>query len=217
MPGDSRDAFQHQPYPLIAGMETPDAKDALRRAVRERRSARTARQRAQAAAALADVLETVPAVRDAQCVAAYASRATEPGTEVLLERLAAQGKRVLLPVLGTGLARDWAEYTSTEDLRERAPGRPPEPSGPALGADAVAMADVVVAPALAVDTHGRRLGQGGGWYDRVLPLVREGVTVVALVYPDEVYDGDSRPVPTEPHDRRVAVVATPDGWRELGG
>jgi len=216
MPGDSRDAIQHQPYPVIAGMEAHDAKDALRRAVRERRSARTARQRAHAATALADVLDTIPAVREARCVAAYASRTTEPSTDALLERLAAEGKRVLLPVLGSGLARDWAEFTSTDDLQERAPGRPPEPGGPALGADAVAMADVVIAPAVAVDTRGRRLGQGGGWYDRMLPLAREGVTVIALVYADEVYDGDMRPLPTEPHDRTVAVVATPEGWRELG-
>ena len=216
MPGDSRDAILHQPYPVTAGMDAYDAKGALRRAIHERRSARTSRQRTQAATAFADVLDTIAAVRSARCVAAYASRATEPCTSVLLERLAAEGKQVLLPVLGSGLARDWAEFTSLDDLRERAPGRPPEPSGPALGTDAVAMADVVVAPALAVDTHGRRLGQGGGWYDRVLPLVREGVTVVALVYADEVYDGDARPLPTEPHDRPVAVVATPEGWRELG-
>ncbi len=201
---------------MVAGMEPSDAKGALRRAIRERRSARTARQRAQAATAFADVLETLPAVRDAKCVAAYAARPSEPGTEVLLERLAAQGKRVLLPVLGTGLARDWAEYVPGEELRERAPGRPPEPGGPALGAEAVAEADVVIAPALAVDTAGRRLGQGGGWYDRVLTLAREDVPVVALVFPEEIYDGEARPLPVEAHDRMIPLVATPQGWRELG-
>ncbi|WP_425956065.1 5-formyltetrahydrofolate cyclo-ligase [Xylanimonas sp. McL0601] len=217
MRGDSRGAFQHQPYPLIPGMEPADAKEELRRAIRAHRAARTPRQRADAAHAFADVLETIPAVREAACVATYAARSNEPGTHVLLERLALRGARVLLPVLGSGLARDWAEYAGVDDLRERAPGRPPEPSGPPLGASAIEKADVVVVPALAVDTHGRRLGQGGGWYDRVLHLVRDGVTVVAMVFPEEVYDGGERPLPMEPHDLRVHVVATTQGWQLLDG
>ncbi|RZS61977.1 5-formyltetrahydrofolate cyclo-ligase [Xylanimonas ulmi] len=216
MRGDSKDAIRPQPYPLSTGMEAADAKDELRRAIRKQRAARSARQRADAAVAFADVLEASREVREARCVAAYAARSTEPSTDVLLARLAARGVRVLLPVLGAGLARDWAEYQSADDLRERAPGRPPEPSGPTLGASAIADADVVVAPALAVDTSGRRLGQGGGWYDRVLQFVPDGVTVVAMVFDDEVYDAQTRPLPIEDHDQRVHAVATPQGWRALG-
>ncbi|QAY69109.1 5-formyltetrahydrofolate cyclo-ligase [Xylanimonas protaetiae] len=214
MSGDSSGAFQ--PYPGGGLGDPADAKEELRKAIRAHRATRTPRQRLDAAVAFADVLETVPAVRDAAYVAAYAARSSEPGTHVLLERLAARGARVLLPVLGTGLARDWAYYEAGEQLRERAPGRPPEPGGPTLGAAAVARADVVVVPALAVDTTGRRLGQGGGWYDRVLGLVPDGVTVVAMVFPDEVYDGAVRPLPTEPHDLPVHAVATTEGWRRLG-
>jgi 5-formyltetrahydrofolate cyclo-ligase len=216
MRGDSNGTSARQPYPLISGMEATDAKEELRRAIRAQRTARPPRLRAEAAAAFADVLESLPAVRDAACIATYASRAAEPSTGVLLEHLGARGARVLLPVLGSGLARDWAEYTTADDLRERAPGRPPEPGGPTLGSHAVKDADVVIAPALAVDTSGVRLGQGGGWYDRVLHLVRDGVTVVAMVFPEEVYDAAVRPLPAEAHDRRVQAVATPQGWRPLG-
>ncbi|WP_448631407.1 5-formyltetrahydrofolate cyclo-ligase [Cellulomonas soli] len=70
-------------------------------------------------------------------------------------------------------------------------------------------------PALAVDTAGTRLGQGGGWYDRALAHARPGVRTVALVYPEELYEAGVRPLPREPHDRRVDAVATPDGWRCL--
>ena len=96
-------------------------------------------------------------------------------------------------MLGSGLQRDWAEYAGVDDLRERAPGRPPEPGGPTLGAAALAEADVVIAPALAVDTTGARLGQGGGWYDRALEHIRPGVPVIALVFPEELYDADTPP------------------------
>ncbi len=80
---------------------------------------------------------------------------------------------------------------------------------------AIAEADVVVAPALAVDTRGARLGQGGGWYDRSLKQARQGVTVVAMVFPEEIYDADERPLPVEDHDMPVHVAVTPERWQGL--
>ena len=205
-----------QPYPRVSeGDEVEDVKERLRMAIREARRARSVRLREAAAHALADVVLTIPAVVDAGCVSVYASRVTEPGTGPLLEALAGRGVRVLMPVLGSGLQRDWAEYAGADDLRERAPGRPPEPGGETLGAAALADADVVIAPALAIDTTGARLGQGGGWYDRALVHLRPGVPVVALVFPEELYDADSRPLPRERHDRLVDAVATPLEWHRL--
>ncbi|MFJ4106846.1 5-formyltetrahydrofolate cyclo-ligase [Oerskovia enterophila] len=204
-----------QPYPLHGSIEPEDAKEILRKAIRTARSTRSERRRDEAALLIADVIETIPEVLSARCVATYAARPTEPGTTAMLDRLAARGVRVLLPVLGAGLQRDWAEYAGSHDLRERAPGRPPEPSGPALGAAALVDADVVIAPALAVDTRGVRLGQGGGWYDRALEHMRPGTKVIAVVFPDEVYDADERPLPLEKHDRTIDGVATPQGWRWL--
>jgi 5-formyltetrahydrofolate cyclo-ligase len=106
-------------------------------------------------------------------------------------------------------------YDGPADLQVRAPGRPPEPGTHALGTGAIAQADVVIAPALAVDSRGVRLGQGGGWYDRALEHVRPGTKVVAVVFPEEVYDASDRPLPVEPHDKPVHAVATPHGWRWL--
>lgn len=204
-----------QPRPPLDGLEAEDAKDALRRAVRAARSARSERLRQEAAVAFADAVERVPGVASARCVALYASRPHEPGTGELLDRLEARGVRVLLPVLGTGLQRNWAQYAGDADLRVRAPGRPPEPGTGELPFEAVGDADAVVVPALAVDTTGMRLGQGGGWYDRVLTLVRPGAPVVAMVFPEEVYDAREYPLPALPHDLPVTAVATTNGWWEL--
>lgn len=207
-----------QPYPRVSeGDEVEDVKERLRVAIREARKTRSVRLRDEAARALADVVLTIPAVAEATCVSVYASRVTEPGTGPLLEALAARGVRVLMPVLGSGLQRDWAEYAGPDDLRERAPGRPPEPGGDTLGAAALGDAEVVIAPALAVDTTGARLGQGGGWYDRALEHIRPGVPVVALVFPEELYDAASRPLPRERHDRLVDAVATPLEWHRITG
>ncbi len=191
--------------------ELEDLKDRSRRRIRGARQQRSARSREADAHALAEVVTAIPQVAAARCVTLYAARPGEPGTGPLLEALAARGTRVLLPVLGTGLARDWAAYAGPDDLRERAPGRPPEPSGPPLGGDAIAEADVLLVPALAVDTDGTRLGQGGGWYDRALRAAPPGIPVIALTYAEEVHDALTEPLPRAPHDRQVDAVATPAG------
>ena len=191
--------------------EIEELKDLWRRRIRKARQQRSARSREADARALADVTLKIPQVAAARCVSAYAARPGEPITGPLLEALSAHGIRVLLPVLGHSLQRDWAEYAGPDDLQERAPGRPPEPGGPTLGAAAIAEADVVLIPALAVDTAGTRLGQGGGWYDRALRDARPGTPVLALTYAEEVHDAAVEPLPRAPHARAVDGVATPAG------
>ena len=112
-----------QPYPLHGSIEAEDAKEILRKAIRTHRQARSERLRKEADAAIADVVETIPEVAAATCVATYAARPGEPGTSAMLERLAARGVRLLLPVLGAGLQRDWAVYDGPADLPLSAPAR----------------------------------------------------------------------------------------------
>ncbi|MCL2423688.1 MAG: 5-formyltetrahydrofolate cyclo-ligase, partial [Micrococcales bacterium] len=110
-------------------------------------------------------------------------------------------------------ARQWAVYEPGSELLVRAPGRPPEPAGPPLPAEAITEADMILVPALAIDTTGRRIGQGAGWYDRVLGLMRPGAMSVGIVFEPELYDAAVRPLPQEPHDLRVQAVATPQRWQ----
>lgn len=140
--------------------------------------------------------------RDVTC---YSSIAGEPGTGPLIARLLAAGHRVWLPrIVGPLLA--WVRVDA-DSAFEIGPMGIRQPVG--QGVEALAFADVVLLPALAVDRFGRRLGQGGGFYDRALagaaPLADGGPLLVALVYDDEVLDE----VPTEGHDRPVDAVVTP--------
>jgi len=198
-----------------APIEPDDAKIELRASIRRQRQQRAERRLAEHAEALRDkVLEFEP-IHAAGCVSVYASRPHEPGTLPLIEALHERGVRVLIPLLGDGLQRGWGVYGGAADLIERAPGRPPEPSTEFLAADALNQADVVIVPALAVDTSGTRLGQGGGWYDRALVDVREGVPIIALTFAGEVRDGDAEPLPREDHDVRIHGVITPEGFTAL--
>lgn len=199
----------------LRALEPDEAKTQLRATIRKDRQQRSERRLHEAALALRDHVLSLPSIQDARCVSVYASRPHEPGTGPLIEALHQRGVRVLIPLLGDGLQRGWGEYRGYEDLVERAPGRPPEPSGEFLGSAALVDADVVVVPALAVDTAGTRLGQGGGWYDRALVDAREGAPVIALTFTSEVRDAEKDPLPRERHDIGVDMVITPEGASPL--
>ncbi|MFB7172562.1 5-formyltetrahydrofolate cyclo-ligase, partial [Streptomyces sp. NPDC056254] len=129
------------------------AKSELRRELLAARRSLSPDARAAAAAALAVTALELPELAGAQTVAAYVSVGGEPGTRELLDALRAAGKRVLLPLLLPDNDLDWAAYEGPGSLSEAAhPGkiRLLEPSGPALGPDAVTGADAVLLPGLAV-------------------------------------------------------------------
>ena len=135
----------------------------------------------------------------------------EPGTIELATALWTLGHQILAPVLsptpsGPRHDPDWAWFTGPADLRPGLCGIP-EPTGPALGAEAIVQADLVLASALGATRDGRRLGVGGGWFDRALPLRRPGTPVWVLLDDDEVLDD----LPSEPHDEAVDALVLPSG------
>ncbi|MGM0385371.1 MAG: 5-formyltetrahydrofolate cyclo-ligase [Actinomycetota bacterium] len=191
--------------PQTVGYEIEDAKHELRQVIRKHRHRRNHTELEALGEAFAE--NALQAIGDARSVALYVSTGWEPPTLPLLERLRARDVGVLLPVLGPKLSRTWAFYKSREDLQPRAPGRPPEPSGPVLDAEAVRSVEVVIAPGLAIDGYGNRLGQGGGWYDRVLKLVDPDTPTFAMVFDDELIS--SQCLPVDEFDVRVHAVITP--------
>jgi 5-formyltetrahydrofolate cyclo-ligase len=186
-------------------------KTALRDQLVTARNRRSLLEVSQSAHAIAEHLLATTEVRRAATVAAYVSVGTEPGTGPLLERLLAMGRRVVVPVLLPDYDLDWAVYDGPESL-VRARAGLLQPTGPRLGLEAVATADVVLTPGLAVDRTGLRMGRGGGCYDRVLGRVPVGTFTCTLLYAGELLDD----VPAAPHDRRVTAVVTPEGVTRLG-
>ncbi|HEY6796840.1 MAG TPA: 5-formyltetrahydrofolate cyclo-ligase [Kineosporiaceae bacterium] len=195
-----------------AGREA--TKRAMRERIRAERRLRTPEERERDAETLTEVLLELPEVAASGCVAAYASTRDEPDTQHLRATLRRLGVRVLLPICSDDGTLDWAEDDGP--LRPgRGPGGP-EPGGPRLGREGVRQATVVLAPALAVDTLGHRLGQGGGFYDRTLRLLHASVPVLALVHDGEVLDAAVEPVPSGPHDEPVDAAVTPRRYLRLG-
>ena len=179
-------------------------KAALRRRLLAARARLGPDQRAAAARALRDAVLELPQAQMAGTIAAYYSLASEPDTHGLIYALWKRGSYVLLPLLRPDADLDWASYEGPDSLRPGPRGLA-EPAEPPRGMDAVARADLVLVPALAVDRGGVRLGRGGGSYDRALARVGPGIPTIALLYDGELLDE----VPADDHDQRVRLVARP--------
>lgn len=178
-------------------------KGALRASILQRRAALSDDERAAAATAIAAHLATA-AFTQVPAVAAYLSMGSEPGTGPLIEALLARGTEVIVPVASAEGTLDWVRYAADAPLTQSSLGVP-EADGPRLGPDAIAGVGLVIAPALAVDHAGWRLGRGAGYFDRALGRARG--PVCALVYADELLPV----VPHEDHDVPVDLVATEAG------
>jgi 5-formyltetrahydrofolate cyclo-ligase len=190
----------------VADAQMSDKAQQRRRALLARRQL-SAAEREAADAALVE--QAVLAVTGRSRVAAYAPMPGEPGGASLLPALAAAVDQLLLPVLLPDADLDWAAYTGEEQV---SPAGFRIPSGPRLGVDAIASAEIVLVPAVAVDPAGHRLGRGGGSYDRALARVSAGVPVLALLYPGELVGK----VVTQSHDRPVTGVLLPGGAQSCG-
>ncbi len=64
--------------------------------------------------------------------------------------------------------------------------------------------DLVVVPGVVFDRHGGRIGQGGGYYDRLLARAPAGVAIVGIAFECQLVDA----VPILTHDVRVHKIVT---------
>jgi 5-formyltetrahydrofolate cyclo-ligase len=141
-------------------------------------------------------------------ICAYVPVGTEPGSMEMLNVLLHRAGRVLLPVArttadDTPLPLRWGEYRPGGLTRGR--WGLLEPREPWLPESALAEAELVFVPALAVDCRGVRLGRGAGFYDRSLSGRDPQAPLIAMVRDAEFVDE----LPSEPHDVRMTHALTP--------
>jgi 5-formyltetrahydrofolate cyclo-ligase len=180
------------------------AKRLARQQAKARRAAAAQAAPAGAAVRAVDILFDA-FLHPGEAVAVYWSIDDEFETALLRRRLLAAGHAVALPVV-QGPGRALA-------LRRWRPGEPLQ-AGPFAIREPMASApilrpDLVVAPLLAVDRRGYRLGYGAGYYDRTLATLRAAgpVRVVGWCWQAQVVER----VPAGPHDQRLDAVVTEAG------
>lgn len=142
-------------------------------------------------------------------VSGYRAQGAELDPGPLMRRLAAEGAKLALPV---ALSRD--EPLIFRAWRPEAALAPDAFGIPSPTDEAEELSpDLVIAPVLAFDRAGRRLGQGAGHYDRTLANLRAAgrVFVLGLAYAGQ----EAAEVPGEPHDQQLDAIVTETGYIEV--
>ncbi|WP_146361199.1 5-formyltetrahydrofolate cyclo-ligase [Arthrobacter yangruifuii] len=149
-------------------------------------------------------------------VAGYLSVGTEPGTGALLEGLCRAGYRVVVPVCEPERQLSWCDWTPETELLPGLHGSLLEPAGQRYAAAELQELGLVLVPALVADSHGGRMGKGGGYYDRFLARLRADgnpAPAAAVVFEHEFVPAGS--FETTPLDAPVDAVLTPSQWRQV--
>jgi 5-formyltetrahydrofolate cyclo-ligase len=192
-------------------MTTP-ADDFLARKAQIREQARKNRiaqkNKDEVSRAICAAFTALPAYQNAKTVMWYVDAGSEVRTRNALPEALKHGKRVVVPwcvvetnTLELFLLEDMSELVEgaykilepKDDLR-RQPGKVVRPDE----------LDLVMVPGTAFDARGGRMGQGKGYYDRLLARARPDAPLVALAFDCQIFDE----IPVAPHDVFMDLVLT---------
>jgi 5-formyltetrahydrofolate cyclo-ligase len=196
-----------------SGMPLREAKIALRRAVLAQRDALSAEHRTAAAHAIAARIGALPSFAQARNVLLTIAFRSEWDTLPLVRAALAAGKTVAVPRVDD-TKRMLELHAISDPVGDVVVGFRgiPEPRADAPGVEPASV-DWVLVPGVAFDRSGRRVGYGGGYYDRLLPLLAAGTPRVAGAYDLQLVDD----VPSAPHDVTVDAIVTETQTIIVGG
>ena len=157
---------------------------------------------------ICDTFTALPAYAAAKTVMWYVDAGSEVRTRHTLPAALTHGKRVVVPwcVVET----NELELFLLEDMSELVEGAykilEPKTELRTLPAKKIKPSelDLVMVPGTAFDPRGGRMGQGKGYYDRLLARARPDAPLVALAFDCQIFDE----IPVAPHDVFMDLVLT---------
>lgn len=181
-----------------------DAKQTMRGRVLRDRDAMPLAQRAKASASIAAALSSRHDFARSATVLLTLPFGSEWDTRALVAEALAGAKTVALPRVN--LSTRMLDVCAIARLeRDAAPGYRGilEPGAHCALLD-LASIDWVLVPGVAFDAGGGRIGYGGGYYDRLLPLLRADARRIAGAFELQLVDC----VPAASHDLAVEAIVT---------
>ncbi len=200
MPPSSHDSDSN----VLTGAALHGAKLALRRRLLGERDALPPEVRSAASAAIVERIIALPEFDAATAVLLTLAFRSEWNTLALVRVALAARKIVAIPRVDVGTRMlDLHALSDPESGIVAGPMGIPEPlpESARVPRDAI---DFVLVPGVAFDLAGRRLGYGGGYYDRLLPLLSSEAARVAGAFELQLVDR----VPAAPHDAHVDTIVT---------
>lgn len=184
-------------------MSIMEEKKAARTFIRKKERTLDEGYKAESSEAICRAVLALEEYRTAKTVFAFAGTVHEIDTSLLMNETLAAGKTLVLPRCAAEHAIDLCVVRSMDDLEAGAYGiLEPKTSCALVTAEDI---DFAVVPCLSFDRTGRRLGQGGGYYDRLLPKL---TCPTALICREQLLLPE---VPVEEHDMRCTMLITEKG------
>jgi 5-formyltetrahydrofolate cyclo-ligase len=164
------------------------------------------------AVSVAQLLLDLPELADVQTVLSYAAMPAELDPSFAITALRQDAVRIgYTRIEAPGVLGVHVVESETQLIPGPLSIRQPSEDLPRLPFDQI---DAVLVPGVAFDESGARLGYGGGYYDRLLPLLRDDCTRIGVAFDEQILEE----IPAEEHDAFVDVVVTPtrvirSAWR----
>lgn len=177
-------------------------KRAMRREMRGRRGRVISADRERWSELIADALWTIEALSGALAMGSYAPLPGEVDVAAVTAEALRRGKAVYLP-RGAPEGPPCLARVSAESALVPGLWGLPQPPAEAASIEPDEL-DVLVLPGLAFDRSGARLGQGGGWYDRLLARSTRRPVCIGVAFELQLVDW----LPTDSHDARLDWVVT---------
>jgi 5-formyltetrahydrofolate cyclo-ligase len=196
-----------------AAIDPQVRKAAIREQARKNRIAQ--KNKEEVSLAICSKFTALPAYAAAKTVLWYVDSASEVRTRHVLPAAFGHGKKVVVPwcvVETSELELFWLE-----NMNELVEGAykimEPDPQLRELPAKRVKPEelDLVMVPGTAFDPRGGRMGQGKGYYDRLLSRIQPGASLVGMAFDCQIFDE----IPVAAHDVFMDLVLTES--RELVG
>lgn len=154
---------------------------------------------------------TQPAYRQAETVMWYLSCRSEVRTRHILLQELSGAKRMVIPYCTKDRhGHNQLGLWRLENFAELVPGtwgiaEPPRHRWGEQGKEiSPEQLDCIMVPGVAFDRQGGRIGNGAGYYDRLLACVRNDTVLIGVCYEAQLFD----PIVMEPHDVAMDAVIT---------
>ncbi|MEM5947439.1 5-formyltetrahydrofolate cyclo-ligase [Spirochaetia bacterium 38H-sp] len=137
--------------------------------------------------------------KKAKTIALYMPLKTEPDIRLLMEEAVKTKKRILLPVIENNTI-ELVLYKQDVPLVRHSLGF----LQPKNTAKESILPELILVPGVAFDNNKKRLGRGGGYYDRLLSSLPPDCIKIGVCYSTQL----TKEIPSEKHDIAMDIIIT---------
>ncbi|GBP69631.1 5-formyltetrahydrofolate cyclo-ligase [Eumeta japonica] len=192
-------------------------KTLLREEVKEKLTSMTQEEKIRQSKIIKEKIFSHQKYKESKRISLFLSLPAEVDTSPILDDILSRGNIPFVPQYARGQMKMLRVHTGDVELMPATKWGIKQHAAGAVREDALESGglDLVIAPGVAFTKNGKRLGHGGGYYDRYLSLLKEKHQqnpnfkkpyIIAVGFKEQIYEK----IPCDPHDVVVDEVVTSD-------